>query len=143
MIEVRISRLSDAYEINPKGIFADNPNIRRNVQEALRRNIAYTFVLNSKPIAILGYAPINERVGEVWGFISDDVGMCPIVFHRKVAKLMNAFVRKYGLNRLQMVVRDGYSTGLKWAAALGFKQEGLMRSYGYDGSDYILMGRVF
>ena len=40
-------------------------------------------------------------------------------------------------------VKSNFKTGLRFAEFLGFKNEGLMRGYGPDKSDYYLMAKVY
>ena len=44
--------------------------------------------------------------------------------------------------RIQIEVKTDYRMGCRWAEALGFKREGLMRRWMPDGSDAYLYGRV-
>ena len=45
--------------------------------------------------------------------------------------------------RLQTTVKANFKMGLRFAEFLGFKNEGLMRGYGPDKSDYYRMAKVY
>lgn len=143
MIEVRRTVPSDVPKIDPKAIYFDNPHVLSNVLEASKKHMTYTFVGHlGDVIAIVGYKPIHQFAGEFWAVTSDKVSMYPVEFHRTCLELLDLFLETNKIVRVQMVVKSGYYPGIKWAEALGFKLEGILRSYGFDGSDYVMMGRV-
>ena len=45
--------------------------------------------------------------------------------------------------RLQTAVKSNFKTGLRFAEFLGFKNEGLMKAYGPDKTDYYRMARIY
>lgn len=51
-------------------------------------------------------------------------------------------VHRHGYRRVEASVEDGFDAGHRWAAALGFEREGLMRAYAPDGADCWLYARV-
>jgi RimJ/RimL family protein N-acetyltransferase len=57
-------------------------------------------------------------------------------------ELLTYLEEKFNLRRIQFTVRVDYNIGLRWAWALGFQQEGILRGYGPDGTDYAIFGRV-
>lgn len=103
---------------------------------------AITFLHNDEPIAIVGWYLISPGVLQVWSLISDGVSQCPIAFHKSVRLLIEHGFERFELRRMQMSVRLGFGPGWKWAKALGFNCEGVMKKYGTDGSDYWLFARV-
>lgn len=143
MIEFRKARPIDAAIIKPKIVFNDNPNVTSHVQDAINSNLAYTLTVDGEIFAIVGYSPIHALAGELWSLISERVEEIPVTFHRACARAMDAFVTANDLKRVQVVVKEGFTQGEKWAEALGFTKEGLMKSYGYDGSNYWIMGRTY
>lgn len=105
-------------------------------------DLVFTFLFDDEPIAILGGIPILPGVMQLWGLVSDSVKKCPITFH-KVVKRMSEEYLKGNYQRLQMTVRSDHPEGSKWARALGFQCEGIMRKYGPDGSDYLMFSKVY
>ncbi len=102
---------------------------------------AVTVFKDDSPIAIFGGIDILPGILQVWGLISDDVRKCPLGFHKAALHLLKAKFSG-GYRRVQMTVRSDFLCGWKWAKALGFQSEGIMRKYGPDGTDYILFSRV-
>jgi hypothetical protein len=47
------------------------------------------------------------------------------------------------LRRLEATVEMTDSVALRWAQVMGFRPEGLLRSYGPNGEDYLMMARVW
>jgi RimJ/RimL family protein N-acetyltransferase len=75
-------------------------------------------------------------------WFSDEVAKYPVEFFRKTRRLLLLYFGAYNLQRLEINVRSDYLIGKRFAEKLGFEPEGIMRKYGFDGSDYILYARV-
>lgn len=103
---------------------------------------AITLLKEGSPIAIFGGYVLAPGVYQVWGLVSDQVKECPMAFHRSVKLLLSYQIHNLKVRRTQMSVRCGFQAGWRWATALGFRPEGIMKQYGPDGSDYWLFGRV-
>lgn len=105
-------------------------------------NQAVTIMNGDIPLAIVGAFTFVPGVHHVWALVSDDVKDHPIGFYRACVALRNYYEKKSSPRRLQIDIRDGHPDLQKWANAIGFSREGLMRGYGPDRSDYWLYGRV-
>lgn len=46
------------------------------------------------------------------------------------------------LHRSQITVKSADVKAVRWARALGFKNEGTLKNYGPDGSDFYMMART-
>lgn len=103
---------------------------------------AVTFMVHDLPIAILGYFLIAPRVVQVWAIIGNEISLCPIAFHKQVLHFINWGFEYFTLQRMQMSVKIHYSKAIKWAESLGFKYEGRMKLYHFDGSDCYLFART-
>lgn len=103
---------------------------------------AITLLRDDVPLAILGWEWISKGVLQVFAIISDEIKKCPLVFHKTVLGLLNNEFEVKSVRRVQMSVVVGYQMGWKWAKALGFECEGIMRGYCPDGSDAWLFARV-
>ena len=51
--------------------------------------------------------------------------------------------RKYNIKRVQTAVRSDFDKGIRFAKWLGLENEGLMKHYGFDGSDQYRYARIF
>jgi len=47
------------------------------------------------------------------------------------------------IKRLQTAVRPDFGIGIRFAKWLGFTNEGLMKSYGFDGTDRYRFARIY
>ena len=62
------------------------------------------------------------------------------VHHKVLNVLLGAHGR--GARRIETTVDAGFDAGHRWARALGFSPEGLMRSYSPEGRDHVLYARI-
>ena len=51
--------------------------------------------------------------------------------------------KENNIKRVQTAVRADFKIGLKFASWLGLQNEGLMKHYGFDGSDHFRYARIF
>jgi hypothetical protein len=101
-----------------------------------------TFLHDEKPIAIVGWFLLAPGVAQCWALISEDVKKCPKSFHKNILLLLRWHQDKFEIRRFQMSVSCEFQTGWRWAKALGFTCEGIMKKYAANGSDCWLFGRV-
>ena len=92
--------------------------------------------LTDRPLAIAGIRPVLPGVGEAW-IIVDQSGIGKPVIMRSVRRLLPRTVRALGLHRLQAICHVERTISQRWLGWLGFENEGVMRCYGPDRSDYI------
>jgi hypothetical protein len=103
---------------------------------------AVTFLMFDEPIAIFGWYFISPGVMQVWALLSDKVTQFKKSFHKQVGLIIEYAFEKWSLRRMQMSVRCDYQAGWKWAKALGFNCEGVMKRYGPAGQDCWLFARI-
>jgi len=103
---------------------------------------AVTAFLNMEPIAIFGFVSIWKGVAETWLVPDEKVRNIPVTLTRVGDKVMDIAMISMGLHRIQLTVRTTDKRAEKWAYAIGFKCDGVLRKYGVDGVDYLMMSRV-
>ena len=108
-----------------------------------QNNLAYTCVINDEPIASAGMKIIWNGVAEGWVLATAKVWNHPIVIARAIKKNFARLAKENNINRVQTAVRADFKIGLKFALWLGLEQEGLMKKYGFDGSDHYRYARIF
>lgn len=129
--------------MNPRNLSMDVSLVEsRAVQAAQTNGEVLTILHGALPVAILGVTVLWPGVAEVWSIMTDDIRKVPVAFHRFCERLLRSTMKKHKLHRAQCNVRGDFTTGLRWAEALGFQREGLLRQFGPDGSDYILFART-
>ena len=73
---------------------------------------------------------------------SERVHENPFRFAKTVKSIFNELVIEHGLHRIQAAVRADWPEAQRFAEFMGFENEGLMRKFGQDKTDYIRYARV-
>jgi hypothetical protein len=94
-----------------------------------------------KPVIAFGFVPIWQGVAEAWMVGSADARKYPITMTKTGRVVMDIAKISMGLHRLQITVRNTDKRAESWAYAIGFWQESVMKKYGPDGEDYLMMTR--
>ena len=102
---------------------------------------AVTAFVYNQPAAIFGFVSIWKGVAEAWLEADDVMRSMPVTFTKSAKQVLDISAISMGLHRTQITVRSTDTRAYKWASAVGFKEECLMRKYGTDGVDYFLMAR--
>lgn len=105
--------------------------------------LAFTGLVDGKPIFAAGMKLIWNGVAEGWVLATKEVWDHPLLVARAIKKDFARIAKENNINRVQTAVRANYTTGLKFAKWLGLQEEGLMRKFGFDGSDQYMCARVF
>lgn len=142
-ISARPYEKGDLDPINPKSIFSPKRDVQTRIHLHLNAKgfHAYTLLLDGTPVGVVGVNTGWVGVGEVWTFLGDEIRHAPISFMKVVKNLLGR-CNEFGFHRLQMTVRREYTEGIKFAQALDFESEGLLRQYGPDRADHIMFSRV-
>jgi hypothetical protein len=86
---------------------------------------------------------IWDGVAEGWVLATGKVWNHPIVIARAIKKNFARLAKENNIKRVQTAVRADFKIGLKFASWLGLQNEGLMKHYGFDGSDHFRYARIF
>jgi RimJ/RimL family protein N-acetyltransferase len=62
--------------------------------------------------------------------------------HRVVTSCIDDVQQFHGIRRLQAMIDARLERNVRWAERLGFETEGIARSFGPHGEDYVMMARV-
>lgn len=103
----------------------------------------YTFVVDDRPVGLVGLEHIWKGVGRVWLALSDEAKQHSVALVKWTKTLMWTVVKSWKLHRIEGVVRAGYVAGARFARHFGFVSEARMAMYGPDGSDFFLVARTF
>ena len=106
-------------------------------------NLAFTGLVDGKPIFAAGMKLIWSGVAEGWVLATKEVWDHPLLVARAIKKDFARIAKENNINRVQTAVRANYTTGLKFAKWLGLEEEGLMKKFGFDGSDQYMYARLF
>jgi RimJ/RimL family protein N-acetyltransferase len=124
-----ISVLSNVYDI------------KSMVAQQARMGSAFTVFRYNRPIAILGIINIWPGVGEMWSIFDNEARQIPATALKTGRSFGDIAIRYLELHRLQITVRTDDNRAFRYAKAIGFETESVMRKYGPDQVDYLLMAR--
>ena len=118
-------------------------NFTENRIDAAVAGMAFTLLCNSQPIVSGGIFPLWNGVAEGWVISSKRIYKERIRASRLIRKRTDLLCAANKIWRLQTAVKSNFKTGLRFAEFLGFKNEGLMKAYGPDKTDYYRMARIY
>jgi hypothetical protein len=116
-------------------------DIKSMVSQQAQMGVAFTAFRGGKAIAILGVVNIWPGVGEMWSIFDNQAREIPATALRTGRSFGDIAIRYLQLHRLQITVRTDDNRAFRYAEAIGFKTESVMRKYGPDQVDYLLMAR--
>lgn len=100
-------------------------------------------MVGDQVLCLCGIVLISRHVGEAWTVINHDLAkQHPLLLTRSVRNVLDITTKSHFLHRVQMTVHSASNEAVRWAFALGFTVEALMRKYGDDQSDHFLFVRV-
>ena len=67
----------------------------------------------------------------------------PVAMTRGALRYINHIATEAKLKRLQITVDVTHVVAMRWADALKFNREGVLRHYGADGADYMMFARYY
>ena len=111
--------------------------------DAAVAGMAFTLLCNSQPIVSGGIFPLWNGVAEGWVISSKRIFDIKIKAARLIKKRTDILCAANKIWRLQTTVKANFKTGLRFTEFLGFENEGLMRGYGPDKTDYYRMAKVY
>ena len=114
-----------------------------NAMNLEQENLAFTGMIDGKPIFAAGMKIIWKGVAEGWVLATKDTLDHPLLVARAIKKGFAKTAKENNINRVQTAIRADYTIGLKFAKWLGLEEEGLMRKFGFDGSDQYMYARLF
>jgi len=105
--------------------------------------LAFTGLVDNKPIFAAGMKPIWKGVAEGWVLATAKVWDHPLLVARAIKKDFARVAKEHGLWRVQTAVRSNFDQGLRFAKWLGLEDEGIMKQYGFDKTDHNRYARIF
>ncbi len=102
----------------------------------------YTLLEDGKIVAMGGVHMLWDKVGEAWVMLGKGAKSKPRTVAKYADLMFDVIVHKNKLNRVQASIAVNDAKAVRFGKWMGFEMEGLMRSYGPDGSDYYRMARV-
>ena len=104
--------------------------------------MSFTGLVNDKPIAAGGVFHLWDGVAEGWVLATKDIYKYPVFCAKHIKQRTEIILQANKIKRLQTSVKADCDVALRFAKWLGLKEEGLMKQYGPDGSDFIRFARI-
>jgi hypothetical protein len=114
------------------------------IDAASEQGYGYTVIENGKPMLSFGVVPQWKGVAELW-LIPDQtlIKKHKIKFHKGALQFMKLAAADLKLHRLHVTVSSLNVSALKWIKSIYFVEEGILKHYGVDSSDYVMFARYF
>ena len=82
------------------------------------------------------------KVAEGWVIATSEMLKHPIAISKAIKKDFARIAKEHNIERVQTAVRKDFKTGIRFAEWLGFEREGLMKKWGFDGTDQYMYARI-
>ena len=109
----------------------------------VQEHLAFTGLVNNKPIFAAGMKMIWGQVAEGWVIATSEMWKHPLGVAKAIKKDFARVAKENNIVRVQTAIRKDFKEGQRFAEWLGLENEGLMRKFGFDGSDQYMYARIF
>jgi len=134
-----------SYQMNHKILEADRHyiNVEGDAKNLEQDHLAFTGMVNDKPIFAAGYKIFWGNVAECWLIATNEMSNYSLSVAKIIKKDFARIAKENKLQRVQTAIRKDFKEGIKFAEWLGLEREGLMKNWGFDGSDQYMYARIF
>jgi hypothetical protein len=132
-------------QMNHKVLEADRHyiNVDGDAKNLVQDHLAFTGIVNDNPIFAAGMKMIWGQVAEGWVIATSEMWKHPLGVAKAIKKDFAKVAKQNNINRVQTSIRADFKEGLRFAEWLGLENEGLMKRFGFDGSDQYRYARLF
>jgi len=132
-------------QMNHKVLEADRHyiNVDGDAKNLVQDHLAFTGIVNDNPIFAAGMKMIWGQVAEGWVIATSEMWKHPLSVAKAIKKDFARVAKENNITRVQSAIRKDFSEGQRFAEWLGLEKEGLMRKWGFDGSDQYMYARLF
>ena len=132
-------------QMNHKVLEADRHyiNVDGDARNLVQDHLAFTGIVNDKPIFAAGMKMVWGQVAEGWVIATSEMWKHPLSVAKAIKKDFARVAKENNITRVQSAIRKDFSEGQRFAEWLGLEKEGLMRKWGFDGSDQYMYARLF
>jgi hypothetical protein len=118
------------------------PDYRGYVVQTAQPGMSWTGISRGKVVACFGVRNVWPGVGEAWMLPGTAIDRHAISLVRGARVIFSDLIKNQGFSRVHIVVDSANDSALRFAKAIGFEVEGIMRNFGPDGSNYYMMARI-
>jgi len=132
-------------QMNHKVLEADKEyiNIQGNAKNLEQDHLAFTGIVNNEAIFAAGMKMVWGRVAEGWVIASSEMWKHPLGVAKAIKKDFARVAKEHNIERVQTAIRKDFEQGQRFAQWLGLEEEGLMKKFGFDGTDQYMYARIF
>lgn len=139
MLKIRPMKIEDVFKVEldfdlpveGRSNLVEHPNVE-----------AFTLEEDGEIFAVGGAHIMWSGVAEAWVLISPNGKKHGTLFARYAKRRFEGILKENNIKRMQATIHSTDAEAMRFAEWLGFEEEGLMRSYGPEGDDYIRVARV-
>ena len=134
-----------SQQMNHKVLEADRHyiNVDGDARNLEQDHLAFTGIVNDEPIFAAGMKMVWGQVAEGWVIATSEMWKHPLGVAKAIKKDFARVAKENNITRVQSAIRKDFSEGQRFAEWLGLEKEGLMRKWGFDGSDQYMYARLF
>jgi len=132
-------------QMNHKVLEADRHyiNVDGDAKNLVQDHLAFTGIVNDNPIFAAGMKMIWGQVAEGWVIATSEMWKHPLGVAKAIKKDFARVAKENNITRVQSAIRKDFKEGQRFAEWLGLEKEGLMKKWGFDGSDQYMYARLF
>lgn len=145
MIEVRRATIEDIHESqkNALDVFKHEGGLLDGTLNCIENGRLYCLVSpDGNTLGVIGGVVIWPGVASLGAILTRDINLYPVAVARTTNRIIEAVMSDLHLHRVEFAVKKDYPVGHRWAKALGFQAEGVLRQYSSDKTDYVMYGRL-
>ena len=132
-------------QMNHKVLEADRHyiNVDGDAKNLEQDHLAFTGLVGKKPIFAAGMKMVWGQVAEGWVIATEDMWNYPLSVAKAIKKDFARVAKENNIVRVQTAIRKDFEQGQRFAEWLGLENEGLMKKFGFDGTDQYRYARIF
>ncbi len=137
----KIEHLDKIKPIGYNGMFQSMCESIRQYDQ-IGKIIAFSLIHEDEIILIGGIYEIWEGVGEAFSIMSKSAIKYPKSLYASFSRSFETGIKIGRYRRVQSMVKADFKEGIRFIERLGFKREGLLKSWAPDKSDYYIYARI-
>ena len=115
----------------------------KNYTDVVVPGLSFTLMIDDTPIVSGGIYPLWQGTAEGWVLSSKRIFNYKIKAASLIKRRLDVLCINNNIWRLQTAVKADFKLGVRFAEWLGLQQEGLMKQYGPDKTDYYRMAKIY
>ena len=102
---------------------------------------ALTLIVDGRILCIVGFYMLWDGVMDVYVLPSIYIPKYPVIFVKTIRRYVKSLGSTFNVHRMQSTALADEASD-KWMKAVGFEEEGVLRQYSKDKSDYKMWARI-